>query len=171
MSSQPSASNRSAPTPVRYPVITPGPRTCTRPDSPAGSARPPSPSTRSSPSTGRPTDPGRRSSSGFTVIWLAASVIPYDSSTGMPCTCSNRSSTGTGSGAEALRTNRTRAGSLVVVGCSASSAMIAGTALTQVARCRSTVAQKVRRENRRSSTSVPCARRVASRPTTSALTW
>ena len=105
------------------------------------------------------------------MIWLAASVIPYDSSTGMWCTCSNRRSTGTGSGAEALRTNRTRAGSVVVVGLSASSARIAGTAFTQVASCASTMSQNARRENRRSRTSVPCARSVASRPTTSALTW
>ena len=91
--------------------------------------------------------------------------------TGMPNASSNRRSADGGSGAEADRTKRTRAGGRTAAGSMASTVMIAGTALIQVI-CRvSIVAQNLRRLNLPSSTRQAPAARVASRPTTSALTW
>ena len=64
---------------------------------------------------------------------LAASVIPYVSMTGTPTDRSNRSSAARGSGAEADRTKRSRAGG-AAGGSMARMEMIAGTALIQVIR-------------------------------------
>ena len=91
--------------------------------------------------------------------------------TGRPDASSNRLSTDGGSGAEAERTKRTRPAGGTAGGSMASTAMIAGTALIQVIRCCSISSQKPRRLNLRSSTRQAPAARVASNPTTSALTW
>ena len=55
--------------------MTVGPEISTSPTRPAGTGAPAS-VTRTATPTGTPTDPGRRASSGFAQIWLAASVIP-----------------------------------------------------------------------------------------------
>ena len=92
----------------------------------------------------------------------------------MPKASSNRRSAGAGSGAEAERKNRTRlarGSGRLAGGSSASTLMMAGTALTQVISCCSISAQKPRRLNFRSTTRQAPAVRVASRPTTSALMW
>ena len=102
---------------------------------------------------------------------LAASVIPYVSTTGMPNARSNRPSTDGDSGADADRTKRTRPDDGAAAGSAASTVMIAGTALIQVTCLFSMTAQNPRRLNLRSSTRQARATRVASSPTTSALTW
>ena len=91
--------------------------------------------------------------------------------TGMPNASSNRLRADGGSGAEAERTKRTRPGRWVAGGSMASTLMIAGTALIQVIRRSAIRAQNPRRLNLRSSTRQARAARVASNPTTSALTW
>ena len=91
--------------------------------------------------------------------------------TGMPNAPSNRRSAEGGSGAEADRTKRTRAGGGAAGGSAARIVMMAGTALIQVISCSSIIAQNPRRLNLRSSTRQARAARVASSPTTSALTW
>ena len=91
--------------------------------------------------------------------------------TGMPNASSNRLSTDGGSGAEAERTKRTRRAAGTAGGSMASTVMIAGTALIQVIRRCSISSQNPRRLNLRSSTRQARAARVASNPTTSALTW
>ena len=96
--------------------------------------------------------------------------------TGMPNASSNRLSAEGGSGAEAERMKRTRPGGRVASGGAAggsmaSTVMMAGTALIQVIRCAAISAQNPRRLNLRSSTRQARAARVASNPTTSALTW
>ncbi len=88
----------------------------------------------------------------------------------MPSVSSKRRSAARGSGAEADRTKRTSAGR-VRGGSIARIEMIAGTALIQVTRRSSIISQKPRRLNFRSTARYAPALRVASRPTTSALTW
>ena len=90
--------------------------------------------------------------------------------TGTPVWLSNRRSAAHGSGAEADRTNRTPAGR-GAGGSIARIEMIAGTALIQLIRRSAISSQKPRRLNLRSTARYAPARRVASSPTTSALTW
>ena len=91
--------------------------------------------------------------------------------TGMPKACSKRRSADGASGAEAERTKRTQWAAGPAAGSMAKIVMIAGTALIQVISCSSIMAQNPRRLNLRSSTRQARAARVASSPTTSALTW
>ena len=90
--------------------------------------------------------------------------------TGMPNRLSNWRSDEGGSGAEADRTKRIRPGVRTSPGSLARMVMIAGTALIQVISCSSIIAQNPRGLNLRSSTRQARAARVASSPTTSALT-
>ncbi len=146
----------------------PAPRIQRAPTSSAGSTEPSSPRTCTSDPTGTPTVPTRAgASSGVAVICDAPSVIPQLTTSGTsPSACR----TGSGSGAEALRTNRSPAGksSGPVF---ARTARIAGTALSHVIRRSARSSQNPVRRNRRSTTRVAPATRVASSPTTSALTW
>jgi len=90
--------------------------------------------------------------------------------TGTPSAFWNRSSEASGSGAEADRTNRSSFGGSAG-GSIDRIEMIAGTALIQVIRSALIRSQNPRLLNLRSTARYAPARRVASSPTTSALTW
>ena len=104
---------------------------------------------------------------GVAVIWLAASVMPQLTTNGRS---PNACRTGSGSGADALRMNRSDGGGSTGP-VRASTARIAGTAFSQVMRRSASSPQNPVRWNRASSTSAPPDTIVASTPTTCAFTW